>query len=145
MSSQGGRSYRRRQWIVNRPLQFRFVRAMLGILCVITIIALGSIYLTLWTILRTFNLQHDPVSVALFATISWSIALELLIVAPFVIWMGILLTHKVAGPLVRIHAGLAELTQGHYNVHISLRKGDSLMDLADAVNTLAGSLRNRSS
>ena len=145
MNPEGGRTYHRRHWLVNRPLQFRFVRAMLGILCVLTVIALGSVYLTLWSILHAFNLQHDPVSVALFVTISWSIALELLIVTPFVVWMGIILTHKVAGPLVRIHAGLAQLAQGNYNVHINLRKGDSLTDLADAVNNLAGSLRSRSS
>jgi len=125
-------------------LQFRFIQAMLGILCVLTVIALGSVYLTLWAVLQSFNLQHDPVTVALFVTVSWSIALELLIVAPFVVWMGIILTHKVAGPLVRIHVGLAQMTQGNYNVHISLRKGDSLTDLADAVNTLAGYLRSRS-
>jgi len=118
---------------------------MLGILCVLTVIALGGVYLTLWAVLQSFNLQHDPVAVALFVTVSWSIALELLVVAPFVVWMGVILTHKVAGPLVRIHAGLAQMTHGNYNVHINLRKGDSLTDLADAVNNLAGSLRSRSS
>jgi signal transduction histidine kinase len=145
MTPHARRPYRRRQLIVNRPLQFRFNKAMLGILYVLTFIALGSVYLTLWMILQTFGLQHDPVTVALFSTIGWSIALELLLVGPFVVWLGVLLTHKVAGPLVRVHAALAQLTQGNFNIRISLRKGDSLTDLADAVNTLADSLQRRKS
>lgn len=145
MTPPESRPYRRRQLLVNRPLQFRFIKAMLGILFVLTFIALGSVYLTLWTILQAFGMQHDPVTVALFSAIGWSIALELLLVGPFVIWLGVLVTHKVAGPLVRVHAALAQLTQGNFNIRISLRKGDSLIDLADAVNTLAKSLQRRQS
>lgn len=144
MAQEGHPKYRRRQYIVNRPLQYRFIGAMLGILVVLTGIALGSVYLTLWATLRTFGLERDPVTVALFSTVGWSLALELLLVAPFVIWMGVLLTHKVAGPLVRIHAGLARMTKGDFNVQVKLRKRDALVDLADAVNALAVSLRQRS-
>ena len=145
MAQAGVPSYRRRQYIVNRPLQYRFVGAMLFILFFLTIVALGSVYLTLWTTLRTFGLQHDPVTVALFSTVGLSLALELLLVAPFVVWSGILLTHKVAGPLLRIHVALAKMTRGDYNINMHLRKGDALVELADAVNGLALALRNRPS
>jgi methyl-accepting chemotaxis protein len=144
MAQEGPPKYRRRHYIVNRPLQYRFIGAMLGVLVVLTGIALGSVYLTLWATLRTFGLEHDPVTVALFSTVGWSLAFELLLVAPFVIWMGVLLTHKVAGPLVRIHAVLARMTKGDFNVQVKLRKRDALVELADAVNALALSLRQRS-
>jgi nitrogen fixation/metabolism regulation signal transduction histidine kinase len=128
---------------VNRRLQYRFIAAMLLVLIVLSVIALATVYLTLWVTLHTFELQHDPISVALFTTLGLSIALELLIVAPFVIWLGVLLTHKVAGPLVRINASLAQMAAGHYDVSIRLRRGDLLEELAEGINHLAASLRSR--
>lgn len=143
MTSSSARPYRRRQLIVNRPLQYRFIGAMLLILVALTGIGLGTVSLTLWTTLTTFGAEHDAVAVALFTTVGWSLALELLIVAPFVIWMGVLLTHKVAGPLVRIQAALTRMTNGNYDVHLQLRKADALVELAEGINRLAASLRAR--
>ena len=143
MTPGSARSYRRRQLIVNRPLQYRFIGAMLVILLVLSGIGLASVYVTLWTTLQAFGLEHDAVTVALFTTVGWSLALEFLIVAPFVIWMGVLLTHKVAGPLVRIQAALTRMTNGNYDVHLQLRKLDALKELAEGINRLAASLRAR--
>jgi len=143
MSPHAARSYRRRHLIVNRPLQYRFVGAMLLILVALTAIGLATVYVTLWMTLRAFRLEHDAVTVALFTTVWWSLTLELLVVAPFVIWMGLMLTHKIAGPLVRIQAALARMTSGHYDVQLQLRKRDALVELAEGVNRLAESLRMR--
>ena len=142
MAHSAARSYRRRQLIVDRPLQYRFIGAMLLILLALSGIGLATVYVTLWTTLRAFGLEHDAVMVALFTTVGWSLALEFLIVAPFVIWMGVLLTHKVAGPLVRIQAALNRITNGNYDVHLQLRKLDALKDLAEDINRLAASLRS---
>jgi nitrogen fixation/metabolism regulation signal transduction histidine kinase len=141
MTPGAARPNRRRQLIVNRPLQYRFIGAMLLILLVLSGIGLATVYVTLWTTLRTFGLERDTVAVALFTTVGWSLTLELLIVAPFVIWMGVLLTHKVAGPLVRIQAALTRMTNGNYDVHLQLRKPDALKELAEGINRLAASLR----
>lgn len=143
MTSSGARPYRRRQLIVNRALQYRFIGAMLLILLALSGIGLATVYVTLWTTLKTFGLEHDAVTLSLFTTVGWSLTLELLIVAPFVIWMGVLLTHKVAGPLVRIQAALTRMTNGNYDVHLQLRKLDALKELAEGINRLAASLRAR--
>jgi methyl-accepting chemotaxis protein len=143
MALNAARPYRRRQLIVNRPLQYRYIGAMLLILVALSGIGLATLYLTLWVTLRTFALEHDAAAVALFTTVGWSLALELLVVAPFVIWMGVVLTHKVAGPLVRISAALARMANGNYDVNLQLRKADALVELAAGVNHLAASLRVR--
>ena len=139
------RPYRRRQLIVDRSFQFRFVGVLLAVLCVLTVAALAGVYFALWMTLYTFELLHDPVSVSLFTTVGLLVALELLVIAPFVAWLGIVLTHKVAGPLVRIQAALSQMTEGKFDIHITLRKGDALVELAEAINRLAAYLRSRSS
>ena len=136
-------TYKRRQFLVNRPLQLSFVRAMLLILLLMASAALVAMRMAVHVTLFTYELSNDALLRALFDTVFWIIVLEMVFLAPFVIWMGILLTHKVAGPLVRIHAALAQMTEGRFDIHISLRKGDALVELADAINRLALSLRNR--
>jgi len=130
--------------LVDRTFQFRFVRVLLLVLCFLTLAAMGGVYLALQVTLRTFELVRDPVSVSLFSTVGLFVALELLLISPLVAWIGILLTHKVAGPLVRIHAAVAQMTEGNFDVRLKLRKGDALEDLAEAMNRLAASLRGRS-
>ncbi|MBI3996728.1 MAG: hypothetical protein HY352_03640 [Candidatus Omnitrophica bacterium] len=137
------RPYRRRQFIVNRPLQFRFVSIMLAMFAALTVLMLGGMYFALWMTLYTFDLLRDPVMVSLFTTTELILALEFVLLIPLVIWIGIWLTHKVAGPLVRIRAALAMLAEGRFNVQVTLRKGDALIELAEDVNRLAGALRRR--
>jgi len=137
------RSYRRRTVIVDRTFQFRFVGVLLALLFVLTFGALVSVYLALWYTLYTFELLNDSVTVSLFTTVGLMVALELLLIGPFVAWMGILLTHRVSGPLVRIQAALSQMREGQFDVHLTLRKGDALVELAESVNRLAASLRDR--
>ena len=138
----GSRPYRRRQWLVNRQLQLRFVKAMVLVLCVMALAAMAAVYLAVKITLSSFELSHDPLFVSLLNAVCWLIALELVVVTPFVVWFGIRLTHKVAGPLVRINAAIQQMIRGDFNIHLTLRKGDSLVELADAINALAANLRH---
>ena len=139
------RPYRRRQWLVNPALQYRFIGIMLMTLLLMTAGALGSVYAAIWSTLRTFELTTNPIAVAQLTTVGLVVTCELLLIAPLVVWIGIRWTHKVAGPLVRINAALQQMAQGSFDVHLKLRKGDSLVELAEAINVLAASLRARKS
>ncbi len=141
----GKRPYRRTQWIVNRALQFRFVGAMLAVHGLMGLAALGAVGLAMWFTLYSFELLSDPVSVSLFVTAGWTIVVALVLLSPLVFWAGILLTHKIAGPLVRIRGALLQMTKGQFDVRLALRKGDALTELAEDVNALAAFLRNRPS
>ena len=144
-ASTAQRSYRRRRWVVNPPLQYRFIGIMLLVLLILTVGALASVYLALWMTLRTFEVANQPLAVAQLTTVGLMVTLELLLLAPIVVWIGIRLTHKVAGPLVRITAALQQLARGDFNVHLTLRRGDSLVELADAINALAATMRSHRS
>ena len=143
MASRSQRSYRRRRWVVNPSFQYRFIGIMLLVLLLLTVGALASVYLALWITLRTFGLDRQPLAVAQMATVALMVTLELLLLAPAVVWIGVRLTHKVAGPLVRINAALQQMAHGDLNIHLTLRKGDSLVELADAINALAANLRRQ--
>ena len=145
MIAPGSRPYQRRQWLVNRQLQLRFVRAMVLVLCIMAVATMASVCVATRFLLAAFELAQEPLFVWLMKTLCWLIALELMVITPFVIWFGVRLTHKVAGPLVRILAAIQQMAQGDFSTHLTLRKGDSLTELAEAVNFLAASLRRDSS
>jgi len=138
-------AHQRRRLIVNPAFQYRFVGVMLLTLLLLTAGALASVYLSLWMTLQTFNVAKEPLAVAQLTTVGLFATVQLLVLAPLVIWIGVRLTHKVAGPLVRINAALQQMAQGDFNVHIKLRDGDSLIEVADAINRLASTLQSRRS
>ena len=142
-SKSSSKRYQRTQWLVNPPLQYQFIGILLLVLLILTIGALASVYFALWLTLKTYGMADNPVAVAQLTTVGLLVTLELLILAPFVIWLGLRMTHRIAGPLVRILAGLQQMSLGNFEQRITLRKGDSLVELADAVNTLAENLRSR--
>jgi methyl-accepting chemotaxis protein len=56
---------------------------------------------------------------------------------------GVVVTHKVAGPVFKMKRLLGELAQGHFRVVARLRKGDELQYFFDAFNECAGQLGRR--
>lgn len=142
-SARSTHPYKRRRLIVNPTFQYRFVGVMLLVLLLMTVAALGSVYLALWMTMRAFDIANEPLAVAELTTVGLMVTMELLLLAPVVVWIGIRLTHKVAGPLVRINAAVQRLAQGDYDVHLTLRRGDALVELADGINQLTDALRAR--
>ncbi len=139
-----GGSYKRRQYLVNRPLQFRFVRAMLAIVVATSGASMLATYAAVRFTLVAYDLGHEELFVALLGTTFWIFVLELLAITAIVVWVGIRLTHKIAGPLVRIHATLVRMAEGQFDVQLRLRDGDELTEIADDINRLAAYLRERS-
>lgn len=56
---------------------------------------------------------------------------------------GVVVTHKVAGPVFKMKRLLGELGKGHFRVVARLRKGDELQYFFDAFNDAADQLRRR--
>lgn len=60
------------------------------------------------------------------------------------LWLaGIVITHKVAGPVYKMKRQIRELQKGNFQVPSPLRKGDELKAFFDAFNDMVESLRTR--
>ena len=140
-------SNRRRRWIVNAPFQWRVVGILVLSLLSLAVAVLVGLYLAIWVVLWTFELQGEAVYVRLFQYTGLLATAEILVCLPVVVWalmwVGIIWTHRIAGPLVRIMAAIEQMTHGNFDVHLSLRKHDGLQDLAEDINRLAAYLRSR--
>jgi hypothetical protein len=56
---------------------------------------------------------------------------------------GILVTHKVAGPIFKMKRQIREVGEGHLRIPNKLRKGDELVDFFEAFETMVLNLRSR--
>ena len=134
---------RRRHWLVEPTYQLKVTGAFLAFVLLFEAISLGLMYYALWDTWRALELWHERVFVALFNAVAWMVLVELIVALPILVVIGILVTHRFVGPLHRIKAALDQIGQGNFVVHLKLRKGDVLTELAESVNRLAGSLQRR--
>ncbi len=56
---------------------------------------------------------------------------------------SIVVSHKLAGPVYRFERSVNAMADGRLDLHFTLRRGDELCDLAEALERLAESLRER--
>ena len=135
-------AYKRRQYLVDRAYQLRFVtRLFLILLAIAATTCLVSSGL-LW---RNMYAPHPEASPALITAaliaVSLTILVELLIAVPIVFFFGIRHTHRVVGPLQRIKHTLEAIGAGDFSQRLTLRDGDVLQDLAKAINEMAEQLQ----
>lgn len=73
--------------------------------------------------------------------ITLTTALTLLVV--LIGFAGIMVTHRVAGPIFKMKRQIREVGEGHLRIPNKLRKGDELVDFFEAFETMVINLRSR--
>lgn len=139
------RSYKRTRYIVEKNIQFRFVSLLVLNLVIFFFIAVLIIYFSGWRQLieKMANVYPQGRLTDILNAIYLRFCVGFLFLLPVAAISAILVSHKIAGPLVRIKWALRQLIDGNYDIFIKLRKGDRLKDVADDINKLAGSLKRR--
>ena len=143
MADNNGRQRsQRKQFIVARKFQVKYA----GIIMLLMFITAGfcsyAIYYTTMLMLgeKLASVYPQGQLVSLVKTINFRILMSILVISPFVGFLGIYLSHKIAGPIYRIEKSLGTMASGDFSSRIKLRKGDEMVSLADAVNKLTDSL-----
>ena len=135
--------FKRRQYLVDRPYQLRFVtRLFMGVLGIAVASSLIASVI-LWRQLYTPELGTNAPLVTGLVAVSATLLVELLLSIPLIFFLGIRQSHRVVGPMKRIKATLQAIGDGDFSQRITLRKGDALEDTAEAINKMAESLQQR--
>jgi len=138
---------RRRSYIVNRSLQYRFLATII-IYCFITV-AFLSVYLFVPEIMRledeSLSLQVRAVAadrILTFHSRIWPASIALIC---FLGIHSILFFHRVAGPLYRFHGAFERVRQGDMSFQVRIRRKDYLHTEEELINemieAIAGKLR----
>lgn len=130
--------FRRRKYIIQRGLQFRYIGLVFGLALIASIVTGWTVFATGWYFLGEKLASVYPQGRLIYVLRATNIALirNLLLVSPLIFILGLLFSHRIAGPVYRITKTLEEIIKGNLGLKIKLREGDELVDLAYMINNL---------
>ena len=136
--------FRRTHFLVDKKFQFRFLGSVILLTILIMLLSATITYYILYAQMQKF-LTTIPVDIlfSISCVISLTSLTVLLILLPLVIVLGIFMSHKIIGPIMRMEKLLEEVGDGNFNINIRLRRGDELISLANAMNRMVDKLKNR--
>ena len=136
--------YQRRRQLVDPAFQLRFVtRLFMAVLAVAATSSLVSSVL-LWKQMYVPGQGPQVTLIVSLIAVATTLLVELLLAIPVVFYLGIKQSHRIIGPMARIQQALEAIGRGDFSQHVTLREGDVLVELAEAINRMAENLRKRS-
>lgn len=133
---------KRKQFIVARRFQLKYA----GVILLLMFLTAGFCsYAIYYTTMISFgeklsNVYPQGQLVSIVNSVNFRILVSILVVSPLVGFLAIYLSHKIAGPIYRIEKSIGNMAAGDLSMHITLRRGDEMVTLADSVNRLTDSL-----
>ena len=133
---------RKRRYVIERDFQYRFTLRLfiVGGSLFFTYGGLVLFYIRLnyEALVRSALIQLPPSSVQTmqqeFLKLSLSLVFVLALVMAFLFGLGLVLTHKIAGPLVAFNGRFKDIAAGKTGVRVRLREGDEFQEMAQNFN-----------
>ena len=136
------RGEKRKHFFVQKGLQLKYI--LVAFICsLLAALLIGGTYARFWSIANKVIIGENPTM--------WATYREANIVAGcfLVIWLigvtiaSLITSNKIFGPLGRIQNYIKKVSEGNFEERITLRKGDDLIPLADALNEMVENLKKR--
>jgi len=136
---------RRKKIVVKPGFQLRYTGIILAAVFAASLICILTTYYSSMSLLGEKLAYVYPAGrlAVTIREINMIIILRVLISIPLLVLIGIMLSHRVAGPAYRIEKTLKEIGKGNLDIYIKLRKYDELVGIADAVNEMLVGLKER--
>ncbi len=138
-------TYKRRIRLIRPRLQLRLIMSITGV----AVLALALQYMVFMRVLAAVALSLPNDGAALMTEISSKLlaiaVLTLAMLLPAALLVGVLVTHRIAGPLYRFEVYLKQVLAGEQRGECRLREGDELQDLCALINQVTAAQRSQSS
>ena len=134
--------FRRKRFLIKRGLQLRYIGLIFALAVLASIVTGYTVFATGWTLLGAKLASVYPQGRLIYVFKAANIALirNLLLISPLIFILGVLFSHKIAGPVYRIEKSLYEISKGNLALKIKLRSGDELWDMANIINDMTEAL-----
>ena len=138
-------NYKRKIFIVNKKYQFRYLFIIISTM----LISVASVYFTTFYVIWNkvideffFVPEASKKLAEIFVQTSQLLVIPIILLAVIFTAIGIILSHKVAGPIFRVERVAQELSKGNLDIKVKFRKGDELHELADSLNEMITGIRS---
>lgn len=123
-----------RNYVVNKNMQLRVtLKFVIPAICFSALSGL-SVFFTLWPSIAKYTPEAGEIEQYFRVTTMYMLALNALGILCLITAFGIIITHRVAGPVYHMQHHLGRLLQGENIGPIILRKGDEFQELAETIN-----------
>lgn len=124
----------------------RYLTLLMISMVIPLVFAVGCLYYLIFTIMAEQIGIPEYVAQTLFPVIGKINAILLIGVPPLfiilILW-GIVLSHRLAGPMERLEKDIKKISEGDYAKRIHVRKNDDIKPLADALNILLDKIEGK--
>lgn len=137
---------KRRKLFIKGTLQGRYLRLLVLAMFLPTVFIGGCLYYLILHILAEEIVFPDAIASLLFpaiAKINVIVLIGLPILFLVILFLGLLLSHRIAGPIFRLEKDLEEIAEGNFNRRITFRKKDEMRSVADKINKLLDKVQER--
>ncbi|MBU1006734.1 MAG: methyl-accepting chemotaxis protein [Candidatus Omnitrophica bacterium] len=135
-------AFRRKQYLIKHGLQFRYIGIVFALAILTSIITGYTVFATGWTLLGEKLASVYPQGRLIYVLKAANVALirNLLLSSPFIFFLALFFSHKIAGPVYKIEKSMAEIARGNLVLRVKLRRGDELKDFAEEINRMTEAL-----
>ncbi len=141
------RPYRRKQYFIKRGYQTRFILKFCLLVLVGAVVSTVLLYMmaegSLTSTYENSRLMVRTTSVAILPAVIYTNLITLGLVTVACIFVVLYISHRIAGPLYRFEKELSEIAEGDLTKVVQLRKKDEITDMAQSLNRMTTSLRER--
>ena len=137
--------FKRKQFIVARKFQLKYAGVILLLMFITAGFCSYAIYYTTMILFgeKLANVYPQGQLISIVRTVNVRILVSVMVISPLVGFLGVWLSHKIAGPIYRMERFLGTMASGDFSGRITLRRGDEMVSLADSINRLSASLSQR--
>lgn len=134
------RGEQRKYFFVQKRLQLKYILVAV-VSSLLAALLTGGMYALYWSIANKVIIGENPAM--------WSTYREANVVAGCILalWLvlvtivSLITSHKIFGPLGKIQNYIKRVGEGNFEERITLRKGDDLIPLAEALNEMVENLK----
>ena len=138
------KAFRRRHYFIRKKFQLKYIGLILAVMLFSAIISGYTIYYNAWALLgeKLASVYPQGRLIDIFHAVNVKLLINMILVSILCAVIGLLISHRIAGPVYRMITFMDKVTGGDYSQRIKLRKNDDLKDLADAINRLIDKLES---
>lgn len=137
----------RRQYIIDKDFQFKFILKFCGVV-VLAAIILAALVIWFADNSTTVTIENTKVVVKNTVDFIYPVLFQSFVFAAIfsgisVAVMTMLMTHRIAGPLYRLRIDVERIKEGDYRAEFKIRKSDQLGEFAKSISEMSSTLRSR--
>ena len=124
-------------------LQLKVIATFIGIATVAALFQVVLLNRSLAELAKKMPRDGDLLMSELGSIAQTNVMLSLGFLIPFMLGVGLIMTHRIAGPIYRFERFLEQVLSNDTNGPVRIRKGDEFQELCDRINDVVAVLESR--